>query len=127
MQIPNENEIEKQIREQAAGGMVNMNRAVMFGTGPLEHEELQARFAECQRSKQYMVAVWSLVNGEINYSAVTNRFPTEDIEPCLKQFTDSCKDFMTQTMTSPDIVLDPETPVHDSGVKTKKRKHDNET
>lgn len=127
MKMPNEKEIEAQIREQASGGMVDMERAVMFGTGPLEHEGVQARLAECQRSKRYMIAVWSLVNGEINYTAVTNRFPTEDILPSLDQFQDSCNDFISHTFSSPDVIAANEEPtVHDSGVRSEKRKSDND-
>jgi len=127
--VNEEKRIQEQIQKQAQGGMVDMERATMFGTGPLENTEIQARIAEAQRSKRYMIAVWSLSNGEINYSAVTNMFPTEDIKPSLNQFEDSCSDFIGNAIKFSEDIIEPaeDTPTqHDSGVTTVRREHDDE-
>jgi len=101
----------------------------MFGTGPLENTEIQSRIAEAQRSKRYMIAIWTWVNGEINYSALTNRYPTEDIPKGLEQFQDSCSDFMQQAITFSEDVIQPAEPTptqHESGVTTTKKENDDE-
>jgi len=124
-----EKRIQEEILKQAQGGMVNHERATMFGTGPLENTEIQSRIAEAQRSKRYMIAIWTWVNGEINYSALTNRYPTEDIPKGLEQFQDSCSDFMQQAITFSEDVIQPAEPTptqHESGVTTTKKENDDE-
>jgi hypothetical protein len=112
------------------------------GVGPLAHPEIATRIQEADKSQRYLIAVWSLTDdpdGEeladggiamrLNYTMITNGFPSLDLPTALAMFTDSISDFQLQALKqSGDVIRNAETVGEEkmqgrpSGVVSKKRR-----
>ncbi len=112
------------------GDEASKKRIVRFGTGPLEHPDVKERMDEAQRTKKYLIAVWSWDDGKMNYGCASNQFPVGDLPMCEKQIVDSIYDFKMHAIGGSDNVVRmgkktaEEMAERDSKVVSEKRKHD---
>lgn len=80
-----------------------------MGLGPMSHPDINARVQEADQSKRYMIAIWSVVDAPeaevaedgtkpqtVNFSMLTNKFPSMDLPKAGEQFNDSLNDFQLQ-------------------------------
>tara|TARA_R110000824_G_scaffold120382_4_gene275653 strand:- start:5795 stop:6193 length:399 start_codon:yes stop_codon:yes gene_type:complete len=94
-----------------------------MGLGPLAHPEINARLSEADKTKRYMIAVWSVVDdpeGEVgdagsvvrkvNFSMLSNKFPSMDLPKAEEQFNDSISDFQLQIIKAADSGVIQEAP-----------------
>ena len=52
-----------------------------------------------------MVAIWSVDDGQLNFSMVTNDFPRQDFVAAEEQFKESVNDFLLHTIGTSENVI----------------------
>jgi len=68
---------------------------------PVEsNEELKQRIKEMQQNGRYFIAMWSIQDGQLNFSQVMRDFPTSDLYTCNEQLQDLMNKTITENVTN---------------------------
>ena len=71
------------------GHTADPSKIIRNGLRPLDHTAIRERIAEADRTKRYLIAVWTVDEGTLNFSMMSNDFPSGDLPAAEKHFAES--------------------------------------
>lgn len=87
------------------GQAVDPSKIIRNGLSPLDHPAIKERMAEADRTKRYLIAVWSVSEGKLNFNMMSNDFPSADLIAAEKHFAESINDFQIHTVGATDNAI----------------------